>query len=146
MNDFQHIKHKALRYLSQREHARVELAQKLHEFDPELVAAVLDELAASDYQSDRRFAESYTRYRIHKGYGALYIRQVLKQRGVQPDIIARVLADYEHVWFELATQVQRKRFNAPPDNPKAYAKHMRFLQYRGFTSEQIRHALSTDSI
>ena len=144
-NDFQQINQKALRYLSYREHSRLELEQKLQDFDPDLVDAVLDDLAARDYQSDKRFAESYTRYRIHKGYGERYIRQVLKQRGVQNDIITHVLADYQHTWFELVVEVQQKRFQTLPNNPKAYAKQMRFLQYRGFSSEQIRHALNAAS-
>lgn len=144
-NDFQHINQKALRYLAYREHSRRELEQKLQGFDPDLIDAVLDDLAARDYQSDKRFAESYTRYRIHKGYGERYIRQILKQRGVQNDIIHYVLTDYQHTWFELAVKVQQKRFHTLPDNPKAYAKQMRFLQYRGFSSEQIYHALNAAS-
>lgn len=144
MNDFQQINQKALRYLANREHSRLELKQKLlsHGYETEQINTVLDDLAARDYQNDKRFAESYTRYRINKGYGELYIRRVLQQRGVENDVITAVLTEYQQSWLDLVCDVQRKRFKSTPNNPREYAKQMRFLQYRGFTQEQIRHAFN----
>ncbi|MCV6639443.1 regulatory protein RecX [Candidatus Albibeggiatoa sp. nov. NOAA] len=141
-NDFQLLNQKALRYLANREHSRFELRQKLQttHLDREIIDAVLDNLADRGYQSDRRFAESYTRYRINKGYGELYIRRVLQQRGVSNDIVSVVLAEQAHVWFDLVCEVQHKRFTTTPNGQREYAKQVRFLQYRGFTQEQIRYA------
>jgi regulatory protein len=145
-HDFQQVNQKALRYLANREHSRLELKQKLlaKACDIEIINAVLDDLAARDYQNDKRFAESYTRYRINKGYGTLYIRRVLQQRGVDNEIVTQVLADPEHDWFKLVCKVQQKRFNTIPNNPREYAKQVRFLQYRGFTQEQIRYAFDNE--
>ncbi|WP_353570192.1 regulatory protein RecX [Candidatus Albibeggiatoa sp. nov. BB20] len=145
-NDFQQVNQKALRYLANREHSRLELQQKLqaHDFDSAIIDAVLDDLATRDYQNDRRFAESYTRYRINKGYGVIYIRRVLQQRGVNTDIVTPVLAKHEHTWFDLVCKVQQKRFHTGPNNPREYAKQVRFLQYRGFTQEQIRYAFDNE--
>ncbi len=144
MTNFQQINQKALRYLANREHSRSELQQKLQNqgYDISVIHDVLDDLAAQDYQSDKRFAESYTRYRINKGYGILYIRQALRQRGVSYDLIEIVLAQHEDIWFDLVREVQQKHFLHNPSNPREYAKQVRFLQYRGFTQEQIRYAVT----
>ncbi|MEK7989699.1 MAG: regulatory protein RecX [Thiotrichaceae bacterium] len=141
-HDFQQVNQKALRYLANREHSRLELKKKLlaKACDIEIINAVLDDLAARDYQSDKRFAESYTRYRINKGYGERYIQWVLQQRGVHNEVVTAALAEPDHDWFELVCKVQQKRFNTTPNNPRDYAKQVRFLQYRGFTQEQIRYA------
>jgi regulatory protein len=56
-----------------------------------------------------------------------------------------VLRRGEVDWLETIRAVRRKRFG--PDLPREYAeraRQARFLQYRGFDSEQIRSALELD--
>ena len=45
-------------------------------------------------------------------------------------------------WAAIAREVRRKRFGvSPPGDYRERARQARFLQYRGFSAEQIRAAL-----
>ena len=137
------IRQRAVALLARREHAYFELKLKLvaKGFDVELIAVVLDKLVSEQLLSDYRFAENYVRYRVGKGYGPFRIRSELQERRVDERIISEYLAG-DWGWFELAAEVKRRRFGiTPPVDTAMCAKQQRFLQYRGFTSEQINAAL-----
>jgi len=138
---------KAMDLLARREHAVAELRDKLTQRDmqPALVARVLDELQAEGLLSDARFAEAYVRYRRNSGHGPQRIRQELRQRGVEEALQATWLESAEVDWSALARQARSKRFGADlPGDYKERARQARFLQYRGFTSEQIQAALGDE--
>ena len=62
----------------------------------------------------------------------------MKQKGVADELINSTMQQAETDWFALAIEVRCKRFGEQsPDDFKDRAKQMRFLQYRGFTHEQI---------
>ena len=130
----------AIGYLARREHSAAELQQKLqragHETDK--IHAALEKLQHSGLQNDERFAEAFIRSRALRGYGELRIRQEMKQKGVADELINATMQQAETDWFALAIEVRCKRFGEQsPDDFKDRAKQMRFLQYRGFTHEQI---------
>ncbi len=100
---------------------------------------VLNELATEGWQSDERFAREYSRMRIRKGNGPLRIRHELRERGIEGAPLDDFVRDLYSDWDGLIEYVHRKRFgdtllNSYPER----AKRSRFLQYRGFTPEQIR--------
>jgi len=132
----------AMDLLARREHSRVELERKLRarSGDADLIRDVLDELEQDGLLSAERFAESFVAARYARGQGPYRIRRELADRGVDaPD---RFLADERFDWTGLAREVRRKRFGqAPPRNLADKAKQVRFLEYRGFSHEQIRQAL-----
>lgn len=132
----------AMNILAHRENSRKELRDKLlRKFAPEveLLDAVLDQLVADDLLSDQRFSEAFVRWRASKGQGPVRIRAALRERGVDGD---GALRESDVDWFALAAEVAHKRFGASPvTDAKQRAKRMRFLQYRGFSGEQIRAAL-----
>lgn len=105
------------------------------------VAAALDNLARVGLQDDLRFARAYVRYRSGRGYGPRRIAQELRQRGVDDALSGVALGAAEHDWFELAHKVRQKKFCVDPDSFTERARQTRFMQYRGFDSEQIRYAL-----
>lgn len=110
--------------------------------EEDLIQQVLKSLHEQNLQSDERFAEVYITYRSERGYGPIRIEAELRERGVAAEIIHASLADSAIDLLALADKVRRKRFGA--DFPKDYmqrAKQMHFLQYRGFTGEQIKAAL-----
>ena len=133
----------AMNILARREHSRKEVRDKLlKKLDPatELLDAVLDQLVADDLLSDQRFSEAFVRWRVGKGQGPVRIRMELRERGVDGDAVLR---ECDVDWFALVVEVAHKRFGASPaTDPKQRAKRMRFLQYRGFSGEQIRAALN----
>ncbi len=141
----QSLYERAVGLLARREHSAAELKSKLvkAEFDPNEIDALLVKLASANLQSDERFTENYLRYRAHRGYGLQRIRQELKERGVATDIINSALEQTDIDWFSLAASVRCKRFGEQePDDFKQRAKQQRFLQYRGFTHEQITESFN----
>jgi regulatory protein len=127
--------------LARREHSRAELCQKLQAkgFATETIAEVVDELAQQDWQSDARFAEAFIRQRIRDGYGPVRIAYELRQRGIDAADMNAAVADLAGSWDALLAQVYSKKY--PGDLQLArheWAKHVRFLQQRGFSYESIR--------
>jgi len=135
----------AMRLLTRREHSCQELKQKLQHkgFNAELVENVADQLQQEGLLSDARFAENYLRSRSNKGYGPARIRQELKQRGVDEDVISATVIEDDPEWFDLVRKVREKRFGKTlPGNLPERMKQQRFLQYRGFNQQQLKFALS----
>ncbi len=138
----------AMNLLARREYSRQELVGRLvakfpeHDKASNVLAMALDKLEQEGLLCDARFAEAFLRSRARKGQGPYRIRQELQQRGVAEDLVEQTLAEYSVDWFELATRVAQKRFGTePPDNYQERSKRARFLQYRGFSAEQIQTAL-----
>ncbi len=144
MTDAAEIRRAAIGLLARREHARLELSHKLRArgFEPEAVEATLDELEAERLLSDVRFAESYVTARVARGYGPQRIRAELRERGVGEEAIERELRSRPEDWFALACSARNKRFGgALPKDLKERVRQARFLQYRGFDTDQTRFAL-----
>lgn len=91
-------------------------------------------------QSDQRFTESYLNSRIQKGYGPLRLEQELYERGIDEQLVQTCLAAHDIDWMDVLASVRKKKFRqALPTGFNQQAKESRFLQYRGFTTDQIRH-------
>ncbi|MBL1260099.1 MAG: regulatory protein RecX [Thiotrichaceae bacterium] len=128
--------------LSRREHAVAELSRKLigKGFDKAFVDDALVQLVADGLLSDARYAESYVRFRMNKGFGPVRIREELRQRGVANSLISDYVDFQDRCWVETARQAWQKRFGGEfPSDMKTCAKQLQFLQYRGFTSDQTKH-------
>jgi regulatory protein len=131
----------ALRLLARREHSRLELTRKLalRGFNDDVIAGAIEALAAENLQSEERFTEMFVHARRERGRGPVRIRVELGQRGVTESLVDTWLDFRDPVWTALARQACRKRFGEAPaaDWPEK-ARRMRFLEARGFTTEQIR--------
>lgn len=138
------INHAITRLLAMREHSQQELAGKLAAkgIEGDLVRQQIQIFAEKDIQSDVRFVESFIRSRVVKGQGEQRIVMELKQRGVDEYLINQGLAQCETDFYALASQVYEKKYaNRPINDWLEKQKRMRFLQYRGFNTEQIQFAL-----
>lgn len=111
----------------------------------EQVAAALDDLSAAGLQDDRRYADSYVTSRAGRGCGPRRIARELEQRGLAPAAVAQALAAAGCDWNALAGAALRKKFRAPATTAIERARQTRFMEYRGFTPEQIRHALGSSA-
>ncbi|GAB4507913.1 MAG: hypothetical protein Tsb0026_05180 [Sulfuricaulis sp.] len=101
------------------------------------------QLEAERLLSDDRFMESLIQVRRNRGYGPLRIQKELQEKGVEAEAIERWLDVTGREWFEDIRRVQRKKFGGKI--PKSYterARQARFLQYRGFTYDQIQQLLN----
>ena len=139
----QSLRSKALAMLTRREHSEYELHQKLAELgaNDEQILLILTELKAQNWQNDERFCQTLIRSYARKGHGDMVIKQELKQRGIlNTDLINIEFEAYD--WFALAQEARAKKFGTElPTERKEQARQYRFLQYRGFSSEQCWHAL-----
>lgn len=136
------LKARALRYLSAREHSRLELGRKLARYaqEDDDVEALLDALEAAKLLSQERFSESLVRRRATR-FGNSRILSELKSHGIAADAVAGIKADLEQDETTRAREVWKRKFGTLPENAEERAKQMRFLMQRGFSSRAIRDVL-----
>ncbi|MEA5098744.1 MAG: recombination regulator RecX [Burkholderiaceae bacterium] len=135
------LKARALRYLSAREHSRVELAKKLarHAGEDDDLDTLLDQLEAAKLLSDERFSESLVNRRAER-FGNVRILRELKEHGIESDTFVALKEKLAENEASRALEVWRRKFNRPPVTPAERAKQMRFLMQRGFSSGAIQTA------
>lgn len=127
--------------LSRRALSEAELHTRLEQRSdqPELIRHVLDRVQELGYQNDETVAEGEARRR---GVGAYRVRQKLKQRGLDEELIAEVLeardpaAEEEDARQQLA---RRLSGFARKKNPRASA--YAWLTRRGYPADLIRRLL-----
>ena len=137
----------AVRLLSRREHSTEELKRKLTaKGHPEAsIAVVLDKLGQKKWVSDERFTTNYVHHHARRGKGPVRIRAVLRQQGITDSQIQQEVGGGAQDWNALAAEARCRKFGAAlPKTATERAKQARFLQYRGFNSDQIRAALKFD--
>ncbi|WP_147693912.1 recombination regulator RecX [Vogesella mureinivorans] len=134
------LKARAVDLLSRREYTRLELKRRLSPFaeNAEEVDALLDELAASRWQSDARFAEQFADSRSRK-YGSRRVAMEMRERGVDSDTIKQTLSSHN----DLATARSQwlRKFGQPASDAAGRAKQMRYLASRGFGMDTIRQVI-----
>lgn len=129
-----------IRMLTRREYSAYEIAQKLsskgHNEDD--IVQVLTQLRSDGYQSDKRFSEHYIRHRNGRGIGPNRIRLELNEKGVESSVISQSIEQAEIDWYERAEQVRAKKFKGEvAQSWEEKGKQKQFLDYRGFTQDQI---------
>ncbi|HEX2789321.1 MAG TPA: regulatory protein RecX [Steroidobacteraceae bacterium] len=137
----------AVTLLARREFCSIELAAKLAAkgFTPEAVRAALAELIERHYLDDERYTRQFVVIHGERGQGPLRIRRDLAQLGLPAALIETQL-ESQGEWAAVARRVLTRRFGAaPPRSWPDKARRMRFLQYRGFATDDIRSALGAAS-
>ncbi len=135
----------AVRLLARREHSTRDLKRKLtgKGHDSESVERVVGKLSDKKLLSDERFAATFVLHHGRRGQGPVRIRAELRQQGASDEVIDAALARAELDWADIASQTRVRKFGAgAPGSLPERAKLARFLQYRGFSADQIRAALS----
>lgn len=136
----------AMNLLARREHGFHELldklAERLPEIEPEICHAAVSRLRDQGLQSDSRFVENFVRYRAARGVGPLKIKAELLPRRLDNALVRAALYNEAQDWDGRCREVLHKRFgSAPVTSAPERARQQRFLLQRGFTQDQIRHAL-----
>ncbi len=132
--------------LARRDFASGELASKLCErgFDATLVEQLVAQFQERGLLDDERFAGHFVAYHAGRGQGPMRIRRELADLGVESALIEAALAAGPD-WQALAREVRRRRFGAEiPGDWAEKSRQSRFLQYRGFSNDHIRHAVGPD--
>ena len=137
----------AMRLLAAREHSQHELrrklAQKGHAVDA--IEQVIEQLANQGLQSDERFVEDFVKSHRDRGKGPKRIRLELQGHHLPHELIEKHINERHADWRDLALKVKLKKFGqAPIDDLKERSRQTRFLEYRGFTHDQIAAVLGDE--
>src|SRR4051812_2263678 len=138
----------AVRLLARREHSVEELRRKLSArgYSEAAIETVLSKLETKRLVSDDRFVASFIHHHAQRGQGPIRIRAELRQQGIAADLVDLALDEADVDWVAHARVVHRRKFGSVPSRSlPERAKRARFLQYRGFSSDQIRAVLKADT-
>jgi regulatory protein len=136
------LKARALRYLSMREHSRLELGRKLAPYaeEGEDVDALLDFLEKNNWLSAERFSESLIHRRAGR-YGNSRVVAELQSHGVAGEALQELKSRLNDSESARACEVWRRKFGAVATDPAERNKQVRFLMQRGFSQRAVRAAI-----
>ena len=136
------LKGRALRFLSMREHSRLELGRKLSRYAEEGddVGALLDFLEKNNWLSQERFSESLVHRRAHR-FGNSRIVAELQSHGVGGDALQALKAGLSNSETARACEVWQRKFGTVATDPAGRNKQVRFLMQRGFSQKAVRTAM-----
>lgn len=105
----QRLRSYAFALLTRRDYSQAELIAKLNLYaiNPDEVAKLVEELAVNNYQSDQRVAEQTLASQIRKGKGLQRIKQALKAKQLDEELITEELKEVD--WLEQAYQLKVKK-------------------------------------
>ncbi|HEX4378346.1 MAG TPA: regulatory protein RecX [Steroidobacteraceae bacterium] len=135
-----------MRWLSRRDYCCAELTARLAAkgFESGTVAACLEDLRARHYLDDERYARQFVDAHARRGHGPVRIRHDLSALGLSSEAADRAL-DEHGGWADHAREARERRFGAQlPGDWNEKARQSRFLQYRGFSNDDIRLVMGTD--
>ncbi|MBC3831610.1 recombination regulator RecX [Undibacterium amnicola] len=136
------LKARALRYLSMREHSRLELVRKLSPYVEEAsdLEGLLNWLEESKFLSDQRFSEALVHKRQAR-FGNQKILAELQSHNLSKDDLSDIKEELQETEMQRALEVLWRKFSTAPVDHREKAKQMQFLAQRGFSSRAINQAL-----
>ena len=147
-DDPEYAFNRALKYLSLRARSTQEIKDYLlrKKFEPQAISQAINKLIELKFLNDEAFGESFTRSRqVYKGKSRYFVRYELKQKGLEPETIEKVLASSQE---DLQTAkefiARKKRIYSNLDKKEFKEKMIRLLSSRGFAYDIIKNALSNN--
>lgn len=136
------LKGRALRYLSMREHSRLELGRKLARYAEEGddVPALLDFLEKNNWLSQERFSEALIHRRAAR-FGNSRIVAELQSHGVNGEALQELKVGLAEDETARACEVWRRKFGTVAADAQARGKQIRFLMQRGFSQRAVQAAI-----
>jgi regulatory protein len=136
------LKARALRFLSMREHSRLELGRKLSRYAEEGddIEALLDLLENNNWLSQERFSESLI-HRREARFGNSRIVAELQSHGVNGEALQELKAGLADSEIARACEVWQRKFGTVAADQQERNKQMRFLMQRGFSQRAVQKAL-----
>ena len=135
---------KAIGLLARRDFGSKELKGRLARAGYEAGAAdaAVTDLEDERLVNDERYVESAVAARVARGRGPIRIGLDLKRLGLAKDLVDRAVDAKSPEWAARADELRRRRFGpAAPADAAERTRQVRFLLYRGFSSEHVRAAL-----
>ena len=136
------LKGRALRFLSMREHSRLELGRKLARYAEEGddVGALLDLLEKNNWLSQERFSESLI-HRRKARFGNSRIVAELQSHGVNGEALQDLKASLNDTETARACEVWQRKFGTVATDPAERSKQVQFMMQRGFSLKAVRTAM-----
>ena len=132
------------KYLSIREHSKLELQNKLSQkgYDLDNIRDCIDEFSSKDIQSDIRFTEEFIRSKLKKNKGPRLISSELVSRGITDSIINKKISEISYQeWCTVAFLALKKKLNGSSVSIEDKDKIYSFLISRGFEHKMIQYAI-----
>lgn len=139
------LKNRALYWVSKRDYSLHDFYQKLDkvcEID-EMKHSLVEEFVRQGWLNEERYISAFVRSKIAAGLGLFRIKNDIKSHGVKPEKVVELTEHLEVDWFAQALSTyQRKYGNRPADDFKEQNKRFRYMQYRGFSVDEIKYSMS----
>ena len=132
------------KYLSIREHSKLELQNKLSQKGHDLsdIRECINEFSSKDVQSDIRFTEEFIRSKLKKNKGPRLISSELVARGISDSTINKKISEISyHEWCKAAFHALNKKLNGSSVSIEDKDKIYSFLISRWFEHKMIKYAI-----
>jgi regulatory protein len=139
--EYKRLRRAAFSALARRDHSVDELKKKLlkRSDDLALVNSVINAFIADHYLDDERLTELLTQAKYRQGLGPARIKRLLQSKALSHDDVHNAFSESE--WRVGLAMTWSKRFTEKPKDNKSYTQQARYLQYRGFSLDQINRFL-----
>ncbi len=150
--DYEAAREVAFRYLGYSARSVVEMRRRLErsDFPEDIIARVLEEIAALGYLNDQEFTERWIEDRAdRKGYGRTRLAAELSRKGIDREQIQEAVssiseeAEFERALLAAERKQPAERLAALDCTARQEAERRlgAFLQRRGFSYEIVRQVL-----
>lgn len=147
-NDATYAFNRALKYLSLRARSKKELEEYLarKKFEQKAISQTIEKLIELKFLNDEAYGESFTRTRQeYKGKSKYFIKYELQQKGLDGDVIEKILISSQD---DLKTArdfiLRKKRIYSNLGKKEFREKLIRLLSSRGFSFDTIKKALQEE--
>lgn len=148
--EFYKIRQSSFRYLSGRNHSKLELRNKLlkKKYNKNFISAVINDLEDQNYLCDYDFATGYFRTLSKKKRGLLKIKSDLYKKGVTREIVEQVVKGHEEdsIFIQSALELGERKYNLLQRKDltknKIIQKIYNYLSSRGFSSRNIMEVIN----
>ena len=147
-SDARRAQEKALYLLEFRSHSKKELAEKIARTaaSKEAAAEAVNRMEELGLLDDRAYAESLARSLINrKKYGTRRVRQELRFKGIDTEMIDEILMDYEDQDFdETIRDFLEKKYADFREDPAVKRRAIAALNRRGYDYDEIKRAMHAE--
>lgn len=142
------LRSRALYWLGQREFSIKDFRTKLERVceSEAMIDNLLEDFVSRDWLNEHRYMTAFVRQKISAGLGQYRIKQELNQHGIKQDQAELYFEQLDFDWFEQALTTYQKKYGVSECNDfKEKAKRFRYMQYRGFSPDQIKYAMEAQA-
>lgn len=142
-SDKRRARERALYLLERRAHSKKELAEKIgRELPREAAREAAEHMESIGLIDDEAFAEMFARdLMLRRKLGAFRAKMELKQKGIDSEIIDRVLLEYQGGEGENVKAILVRKYPMWNEDEKVKRRAVSALQRMGYSWEQIKSAM-----